>query len=135
MIDRIAIDPRPTLTQITIYPIKSLAGMIVDRSKISAGGALEFDRRWAIVDDSRSVSPQERLRQRGKVVNAKRTAKIHKLRSQFDLIESDRRLVIKLQTANDSNTYTFCLTSELNPLAKWLSEFLDDINRKIEKLT
>jgi uncharacterized protein len=111
MIDRITTDTQPTLTQIVIYPIKSLDGKIVDRSKISAGGTLEFDRRWSIVDDQ------------GKVVNAKRTAKIHQIRSQFDLIQPENRLLINLQTANNPNTYTFCLTTELNLLARWLSEF------------
>ena len=120
MTDSIATDTQPTLTQITIYPIKSWDGKIVDRSEVSAGGALEFDRRWAIVDD------------RGKVVNAKRTAKIHQIRSQFDSIESDERLVIKLQTANDPDTYTFCLTTELNPLAKWFGEFFGFPVRIIE---
>jgi uncharacterized protein len=106
---------RPTLTQLVVYPVKSLDGIVVDRSKISAGGALEFDRRWAIVDAS------------GKIVNGKRTAKIQQLRSQFDLIstgsDSHQRVVISLQTAEDSNTYTFCLTDELTELAEFLSQF------------
>ena len=67
-------DIQPTLTQIIIYPIKSLDGKIVDRAKISPGGALKFDRRWAIVDE------------RGKIVNAKRTAKIQQLRSKYDFV-------------------------------------------------
>jgi uncharacterized protein len=102
----------PRLAQIIIYPIKSLDGIVVDRSKISAGGALEFDRRWAIVDAN------------DKVVNAKRIGKIQQIRSQFELIESDQRLLINLQTGNDSTTYTFCLNSELHELAIWLSDFL-----------
>jgi uncharacterized protein len=102
---------KPTLTQIVIYPIKSLDGTIVDRSKISAGGALAFDRRWAIVDD------------KGKIVNAKRTAKIQQLRSQFDFVEPEHRLLINLHTAENPTIYTFCLTTELSELARWLSEF------------
>jgi uncharacterized protein len=102
----------PRLAQIIIYPIKSLDGIVVDRSKISAGGALEFDRRWSIVDAN------------DKVVNAKRIGKIQQIRSQFELIESDQRLLINLQTGNDSTTYTFCLNSELHELAIWLSDFL-----------
>jgi uncharacterized protein len=106
---------QPTLTQIMIYPIKSLDGMVVDRAQISAGGALEFDRRWEIVDAG------------GKVVNAKRTAKIQQLRSQFELVntglESDRQSLIHLQTADDARTYTFCLTTELIELSQWLSQF------------
>ncbi len=110
MADSIEINTQAVLTQITIYPIKSLDGKIVDRSKISLGGALEFDRRWAIVDD------------RGKVVNAKRTAKIHQIRSRFKFVELDRQLLVTVQ-AGDNHPQTFCLMTELAQLAKWLSEF------------
>ncbi|WP_310484708.1 MOSC N-terminal beta barrel domain-containing protein [Chamaesiphon sp. VAR_48_metabat_403] len=104
---------QPTLTQISIYPIKSLDGKIVDRAKILTGGALEYDRRWAIIDDC------------GKVVNAKRTAKIHQLRAQFDFSNIDlaQQLVINIQTADDANNYQFCLTTEVTELARWLSAF------------
>jgi uncharacterized protein len=104
-------DIQPTLTQIIVYPIKSLDGKIVNQSKISSGGTLEFDRRWAIVDE------------KGKVVNAKRTAKIQQLRSQFNFFDLNRRLKISLQTGNNSIIYTFCLTTELSELALWLSSF------------
>ena len=100
---------QPQLTQIVIYPIKSLDGMVVTRSKISVGGALEFDRRWAIADES------------GKIVNAKRTAKIQQLRSQFSLTED--RSTIALQVRGENTSYTFCLTNQLSELASWLSEF------------
>jgi uncharacterized protein len=104
-----------TLTQIVIYPIKSLDGMVVNRAKISTGGALEFDRRWAIVDAS------------GKVVNAKRTVKIQQLRSQFDFestsLESEPKSIIHLQTLDDPNPHSFCLTTELTELGIWLSQF------------
>ena len=106
---------QPTLSQITIYPIKSLDGKIVSSTKISAGGALEFDRRWAIVDD------------RGKIVNAKRTAKIHSLRSWFDFgdaaLESDERLLVTIQTADEHTRQTFSLATETTALAQWLSDF------------
>ena len=102
---------RPRLAQIIIYPIKSLDGKVVDRSKISAGGALEFDRRWAIVDAD------------GKVVNAKRTAKIQQIRSRFDFVESEDRLLVSLSTAEDPNFQMFCLTTEIDRIANWLSEF------------
>lgn len=104
-----------TLAQITIYPVKSLDGIVVDRARISTGGALAFDRRWAIVDE------------RGKVVNAKRTAKIQQLRSQFDFVsagsESDSRTSIGLHTAADPTNYKFCLIHELTELSEWLSQF------------
>jgi uncharacterized protein len=102
---------QPRLAQITIYPIKSLDGKVVDQARISTGGALEFDRRWAIVDAS------------GKVVNAKRTAKIQQIRSQFDFIESENRLLVHLSTADDPSFQVFCLTTELDKIAIWLREF------------
>ncbi len=99
---------QPNLAQITIYPVKSLDGVSVDRVQISPGGALAFDRRWAIVDEQ------------GKVVNGKRTAKIHTLRSQFDL---DRGL-ISLQ-AKGLHEQTFSLSEDSIELANWLSQFFE----------
>jgi uncharacterized protein len=100
---------QPTLAQITIFPVKSLDGVSVDRVQISPGGALAFDRRWEIVDE------------RGKVVNAKRTAKIQMLRSQFDL---DRGL-ISLQSPADPHEHTFSLTEDSIDLTSWLSQFFE----------
>jgi uncharacterized protein len=115
MTSHITTPAQPTLAQIVIYPIKSLDGKIVNSAKISAGGALDFDRRWAIVDDL------------GKIVNAKRTAKIHRLRSQFDFgdaaTEIENRLLITLQTADENTRHTFSIATELTALAQWLSEF------------
>ncbi|WP_373541758.1 MOSC domain-containing protein [Chamaesiphon sp.] len=113
---------QPTLAQIAIYPVKSLDGMVVERTQISAGGALEYDRRWAIVDE------------RGKVVNAKRTVKIQQLRSQFNLVDRDRPM-ISLATAADPTIYTFCLTTEPIALARWLSQFFGFAVSLIENAT
>jgi uncharacterized protein len=105
---------RPTLTQMTIYPVKSLDGAIVERARISTGGALEFDRRWAIVDES------------GKIVNAKRTAKIHQVRASYEFtlpaIGGESQLLITL-AAPDLLTQTFNLNTQLADSAKWLSIF------------
>ncbi len=104
----------PTLTQIAIYPIKSLDGLLLDRAQISTGGALEFDRRWAIVDES------------GKIVNAKRTAKIHQVRASYEFrlpAAGVRQLSIAL-SATDLPSQTFNLSAQLSDSAKWLSLFL-----------
>jgi uncharacterized protein len=111
MTQNIITEVQPRLTQIVIYPIKSLDGKVVDQARISAGGALEFDRRWAIVDDN------------GRVVNAKRTAKIQQVRSQFDFVESENILLVSVSTTDDPHPQVFCLTTELSKLAIWLSEF------------
>ena len=40
----------PTLERITVYPIKSLDGVVLESCRVLAGGALEHDRRYALVD-------------------------------------------------------------------------------------
>jgi len=60
------------LSQIMIYPIKSLDGVSVQSARITHGGALAHDREYALFDSE------------GNVVNAKRTAKIHLIRAKFD---------------------------------------------------
>ncbi len=111
----INLEIQPVLDQITIYPVKSLDGTIVNAAKISTGGALEFDRRWAIVDIQ------------GKIVNAKRTVKIQQLRARFEFGQTDSQLapqsVMFLQALDNPVTYRFCLTTELTELAQWLSQF------------
>jgi uncharacterized protein len=57
---------------IQIFPIKSLDGVLVDQAAITPGGILQNDRVYAIFDRD------------GRVVNGKRTARIHDLRSEFD---------------------------------------------------
>ena len=64
-----------TVDRLEIFPIKSLDSCLVEQVNITDGGALEFDRRWALVDDQ------------GKFVNAKRYAQIHAIRSNFDLTQ------------------------------------------------
>ncbi|MGI8811240.1 MAG: MOSC domain-containing protein [Pyrinomonadaceae bacterium] len=45
------------LSEINIYPIKSLAGIRLESARVEARG-LEFDRRWMLVDDSRTFLTQ-----------------------------------------------------------------------------
>ncbi len=66
----------PQLGSITVYPIKSLDGVACSSARVLESGALEFDRRWALVDAD------------GVWVNAKRTHLIHRIRAEFDLAAS-----------------------------------------------
>jgi uncharacterized protein len=109
MTTNITTHTQPTLAQITIFPVKSLDGVNVERMQISSGGALAFDRRWAIVDE------------RGKIVNAKRTAKIQTLRSQFDLEQG----LITLRINTDLPEHTFSLVEDSIDLTSWLSQFFE----------
>jgi uncharacterized protein YcbX len=94
------------LSQIVVYPIKSLDGVSVKEARMTPGGILEFDRIYAIVDDA------------GAYVNGKRTSRIQLLRTIFD---STFQEVCIWQTG-DSNRSHFSLT-EPAALNKWLSDF------------
>lgn len=93
------------LARILIFPIKSLDGFAVESASFTAGGILENDRVFAIYDLD------------GKVVNGKRTARIHELRSTYDPQIREVRL-----GPNGRTPQQFQL-DDLTPLGNWLSEF------------
>jgi uncharacterized protein YcbX len=94
------------LNRITVYPIKSFDGVDVKETRLTAGGILEFDRIYALVDEA------------GKYVNAKRTPRIQLLRTTFD--PGFRELSIwETGCANRSD---FSLEDSA-PLSRWLSDF------------
>ena len=67
--------PGPALRvgRITVYPIKSLDGVDLDAAAVLPGGALAWDRRFAL------FSPT------GEVVNGKREPRVHRVAAAFDL--------------------------------------------------
>ena len=67
----------PYLSGITIYPVKSLDGMSLLESTVVPCGALLHDRRWRLVDSE------------GRVVNAKKIARIHTVRARFEITNGD----------------------------------------------
>lgn len=67
----------PYLSGITIYPVKSLDGISLLESTVVPCGALLHDRRWRLVDSE------------GRVVNAKKVARIHAVRARFDITNGD----------------------------------------------
>ncbi len=93
------------LGRIVVYPIKSLDGVAVSEAAITAGGFLEHDRVYAIVD------------QDGKVVNGKRDARVHRLRSRFDAAFGEVHIA-----ADGTGGETFPL-AEPDGLNRWLSSF------------
>jgi uncharacterized protein YcbX len=94
------------LSQILVYPIKSLDGVAVNEARMTSGGILEFDRIYAIVDES------------DKYVNGKRTPRVQLLRTTFD---PHFREVAIWQTG-DSTRNHFSL-AEPTALNQWLSDF------------
>jgi uncharacterized protein YcbX len=96
----------PILRQILIYPIKSLDGVAVQQAAVLPSGALRHDREFALLDRDH------------RLVNGKRTAKIHLLRSQFDLTQR----TVTISAPNQPAT-TFHLDDDRAALAEWLSEY------------
>jgi uncharacterized protein len=96
------------LDRITLFPIKSFDGVDVTAAIVLPSGALQGDREFALVDTD------------GKIVNAKRTGSIQRLRSTFDL--AARTIYIGLQTPTDS----FHLDADRAALEDWLSDYFGD---------
>ena len=88
------------LARILLYPIKSLDGVEVEKATILPGGALRYEREFAIMDAQ------------GKFLNSKRDAKIHLLRSEFSL----QKRVIRLQFPGGQSPQVFHLHEELTPI-------------------
>ncbi len=99
--------PVPHLAKILVYPIKSLDGVEVPQAAVLAGGALTHDREFALFDHQ------------GNVINAKRTEKIHAIRSEFDL--AGRMVTVWRQ--EESNRHRFHLDQDRAALAAWFSDF------------
>jgi uncharacterized protein YcbX len=94
------------VSRIEVFPIKSLDAVAVASAAITAGGILAHDRVYAIFD------------REGRVVNGKRTDRIHRLRSSFDPHFGE----VCLWETDDSARRTFSLR-ELEPMNRWMSDF------------
>jgi uncharacterized protein YcbX len=93
------------VSSIRIYPIKGLDPLSVDEALVLSSGALEFDRRWAMVDT------------RGRYVNGKLRPAVHQVRSLYDLAKREVAL----------NGTVFSLKRQGDAIAKWFSELLGDL--------
>ena len=96
----------PALGNITIYPVKSLDGVALQKS-IMGEGCLLHDREYAMIDEQ------------GHFINGKSNALINSLRSKFDF-ENE---TISLKPANDAVWNHFHLHKEKNALEFFLSEY------------
>lgn len=95
-----------TLGRILVYPIKSLDAVERTSARLTEGGSLEGDRRFAIFDEA------------GKVVNGKRTPRIQQLRSEFS--EDLTQVTFREDGQTSSRTFALAETPELHI---WLSNF------------
>jgi hypothetical protein len=94
------------LGRMVIFPIKSLDGIAVEEAAITAGGILENDRIYAMLDKD------------GAFVNGKRTPRVHQLRCAFDAAVTE----VRLWQAGDSSPTQFHL-EEIDRIGRWLGDF------------
>ena len=97
----------PHVAKLFVYPIKSLDPVECDRVTVLESGALKGDRTWAIFDGSNNF------------VNGKRNAKVHSLRSQFDL----KTNILSLQIQGTDRVEKFDLIAEQQALCNWLEDY------------
>ncbi|MFM6924829.1 MAG: MOSC domain-containing protein [Ferruginibacter sp.] len=95
----------PVVDRISIYPVKSLDGISLQKAQIGNGGSLLHDREYAIID------------QQGKFVNGKSNARVHLLRSVVDL-ENEK---IALRPEGEVEWNSFHLQNDLPAINKFLS--------------
>lgn len=107
----------PTLSRIAIYPLKSFDPVFVHDSIVLANGALQNDRRFALVD---SV---------GKFMNSKRTPLIHLLASDFDV--EARTLSIRKRA--DDVQIQWHIDSQRTELERWFSEYFSTSLTLVER--
>lgn len=94
------------LGSIHIFPIKSLDGVVRSQAAVTPGGILEHDRAYAIFD------------REGRVVNGKRSARVHEVRCDFD----DAIREVRLWHAGDPAPAQFPLDDPA-PIEHWLAGF------------
>lgn len=94
------------LGHIVIFPIKSLDGVAVQQARITAGGILENDRIYAIMDGD------------GKYVNGKRVARVHDLRCSY----ADNFAEVRFWQTGELTPRQFSM-SDIPGINQWLTEF------------
>jgi uncharacterized protein YcbX len=97
----------PFVETLITYPIKSLDGVHVSQSRITAGGALEHDREFALLDE------------RGNYVNGKRHASVHQIRAVFD----EQFKSVALSSPAATGTATFNLIDDVEELEAWFGSY------------
>jgi uncharacterized protein YcbX len=100
----------PRLSGIRLHPIKSLDAVPVRQCRIGIGGGLEFDRIWALFSAD------------GRVVNGKRTPRIHGIRTTYSADFSAVTLHADGQeTGLQSRTFAF--PYDYAGASEWFSEY------------
>jgi uncharacterized protein len=107
----------PSLEQIRVHPIKSLDAATTPACSLTAGGGLEWDRRYAIVEPTARTAPADSA-DGPAYVNGKREPQIHRIRAEYDLGQEEVSI-----SAVDAGSTTFHLERDREALESWLSAF------------
>jgi uncharacterized protein YcbX len=100
-------ETNPVLSRITIFPIKSLDGMDLQKAMIAEGGCLLHDREYAISDEE------------GNFVIGKSNPKVHQLRSAVDV----EKEMLSLKQQGETNWNQFHLQKEKAAIESYLSDY------------
>ena len=100
-------EQKPFISHITIYPVKSLDGISLQKAQFVTGGCLHHDREYAIKDSN------------NKFVNGKSNALVHLLRMNIDF-ESE---IISFRHQLETNWLAFHLQQDKAAIDDYLSTF------------
>jgi uncharacterized protein len=103
------VDVKPVVDRITIYPVKSLDGVSLQKAQIGNGGSLVHDREYAIINSN------------GKFVKGKNNELVYLLRSKIDF-ENE---VISLRHESETDWNDFHLQNDKTDIDKFLSVFFE----------
>jgi len=97
----------PILSRITIFPVKSLDGISLQKAEVTKGGCLLHDREYAISDEE------------GNFIIGKTNPLIHKLRSTIDFDNE----TISFRQQNETSWAQFHLQNEKSNIETYLSNY------------
>jgi uncharacterized protein YcbX len=106
---RVTLGRMIALARIALYPVKSLDPVFVERARVLSSGAIENDRRFALCDLD------------GNVINGKRDARMHLVRSWFDASTG----LLSLEIEGHGNRVALHIDRDRGAVEAWLSRHFE----------
>ena len=100
-------EQKPVISSITIYPVKSLDGISLQKAQLVTGGCLYHDREYAIKDSN------------NKFVNGKSNELVHLLRMNIDF----EKEIISFRHQDETNWQPFPIQKDKLAIDEYLSDF------------
>lgn len=97
------------LARISVFPFKSLDRISLESVTVQPSGGLRDDRRYALCDAE------------GTFINGKRDARVHCIRSAFDV--ETREVTLGIEGMNDSRS--FHIQRDRTDVEKWFSQYFE----------